>query len=129
MVLETSAAVAIVLREPGFDALEARMEQASVLLMSAVSYMEASVVLLNRRDGRGVEVFERLLRDSGTEIVEVDLPQAQVARDAHARYGKGRGHPAKLNLADCFAYALAIYRRHPLLFVGNDFIHTDVLRA
>ena len=129
MVLETSAAIAIVQREPSFEVLQNQMERASLLLMSAVSYMEASVVLHNRGNRTGLSAFERLLSYSQTEIVEVDLLQAQLARDAHARFGKGRGHPAKLNLADCFAYALAIYRRHPLLFVGNDFIHTDVLRA
>ena len=129
MILETSAAIAIVLREAGFEALQAKMEQASVLLMSAVSYMEASIVLLDRKEGRAIDTFEKLLRDSFVEIVDVDLIQAQLARDAHGLYGKGRGHRAKLNLADCFAYALAVDRRQTLLFIGNDFIHTDVLRA
>lgn len=55
--------------------------------------------------------------------------QARIAREAYRDYGKGNGHPAKLNFADCMAYAPARSEREPLLYVGQDFSHTDVQAA
>jgi ribonuclease VapC len=62
-------------------------------------------------------------------VEPVTLSQVVIARDAHRRFGRGSGHPAKLNFGDCFAYALATELDEPLLFVGQDFIHTDVRRV
>jgi ribonuclease VapC len=73
--------------------------------------------------------FNELISDLGIIIEPVTAHQATVAREAHRRFGRGSGHPAKLNFGDCFAYALATELDEPLLFVGQDFMHTDVRRV
>ena len=73
----------------------------------------------------GVRLFDDFLRDSAIEVSSVTTEDALAAREAYFRYGRGY-HPAQLNLADCFAYALAKSTREPLLFKGDDFSHTDV---
>jgi len=65
----------------------------------------------------------------GLTIEPVTLAQVEIAREAYARYGRGIGHPARLNFGDCFAYALAKQTGEPLLFVGDDFVHTDLAFA
>ncbi len=70
--------------------------------------------------------FNDLIDDLGIIIEPVSAYQARVAREAHGRYGKGIGHPARLNFGDCFAYALAKEFDEPLLFIGQDFVHTDI---
>ena len=72
--------------------------------------------------------FDELISDLGIIVEPVTAHQATTAREAHRRFGRGSGHPAKLNIGDCFAYALAKDLEEPLLFVGQDFIHTDVRR-
>jgi ribonuclease VapC len=69
--------------------------------------------------------LDRLIEVSGVKVVPVTAEQAGLAREAYRKYGKGN-HPAKLNLGDCFAYALAKARGEPLLFKGHDFRRTDV---
>ncbi|MEA5053123.1 MAG: type II toxin-antitoxin system VapC family toxin, partial [Propionicimonas sp.] len=69
---------------------------------------------------------DALLRELGVRIVAFDEGQAAIARDAYRDYGRGSGHPAQLNLGDCFGYALAVQANEPLLFVGDDFARTDV---
>ncbi len=128
MVLETSAAVAILLREPGYEPLQNRLLATGDPVMSAVSYMEASMVLVIKR-GVGMEKeLDRFLYEAGVAIVPVSVAQAKIAREAFMEFGKGR-HPARLNFGDCFSYALAKQRHQPLLFKGDDFPLTDVLRA
>jgi ribonuclease VapC len=97
-------------------------------LVSAVTYVEAVMVLTGRsaRVARGR--VDDLMRSSGLEIVAVDSNVASAAVDAFERYGKGR-HPARLNLSDCFAYGLAKSRNLPLLFKGEDFLKTDISPA
>ena len=73
---------------------------------------------------RRVDEFFKIARISIEAVTET---HAQIARDAYRDFGKGSGHPAKLNFGDCFAYALAKFRREPLLFKGNDFTHTDII--
>ena len=65
----------------------------------------------------------------GIEVVPVTDEQARIARQAYRDYGRGSGHPANLNFGDCFSYALAAERREPLLYVGDDFGHTDIRSA
>lgn len=72
------------------------------------------------------DIFEAILIQTGAGVIPVDGGQARVASDAYLRYGRGSGSPARLNYGDCFSYALAISRDEPLLFKGDDFIHTDV---
>ena len=128
MVLETSAAVAVVLREPGYEFLQNRLLVAPEPVMSAVSYAEASIVLIARR-GVGTEVeLDRFLQAANVSIVSLSVAQARMAREAFVKFGKGR-HPARLNFGDCFSYALASQTNEPLLFKGDDFTQTDVRRA
>ena len=124
MVLDTSALVAILTGEPEQVAFIADIERADTCLLSAASYVEASIVLEVRHGPGGVQALDRLLEQAGCEIVAVDAEQARIARSAFQRFGKGR-HPAGLNFGDCFAYALAVARGEPLLFKGNDFPQTD----
>ncbi len=84
-------------------------------------------------DSRGDEMaragFERFFPAGNIAIVPVTLEQAMLARQAHRQFGKGRGHPARLNYGDCFAYALAKETGEPLLFKGGDFALTDIRPA
>jgi len=94
--------------------------------LSAASYLEAAIVI----DGTQNPVLSRnldvLLEEAELTIEPVTANQARIARMAYREFGKGSGHPARLNFGDCFAYALAKDTGEPLLFVGNDFTHTDV---
>ena len=128
MVVETSVAVAIVLREDGWEFLLQRILAANRALMSAVSYREASMVLIVKRDTGAEKELDRMLYQARIAIVLVSVTQAKIAREAFLAFGKGR-HKARLNFGDCFSYALAKQKNEPLLFKGEDFSETDVLRA
>jgi ribonuclease VapC len=90
-----------------------------------VSRVELSFVIEGRKGETGRADVELMLRDGGFDIVSVTPQQAEIAVDAFHRFGRGR-HQARLNIGDCFAYALATATGHPLLFKGDDFIHTDI---
>ena len=89
----------------------------------------AAAVIDGSRDPVASRQFDDLLREAGVTIEPVTQVQARIARDAYRDFGKGSGHPAKLNFSDCFAYALARAMGEPLLFKGGDFSHTDVASA
>ena len=128
MVIDTSAIVAVMLEEDGFEELTLKMGEAETREISAVSCMEASMVLISKR-GEGIEsVLDTMLAEGEIAIVSANVGQAQIARKAFRDFGKGR-HPAGLNFGDCFSYALAKQRGEALLFKGNDFSQTDVLVA
>jgi ribonuclease VapC len=96
--------------------------------LSAANHLEASIVLLTRRDP-GIELeLDRLIYQLGITIVPVSATHVLIARQAFLDFGKGR-HPARLNFGDCFAYALAKSRSEALLFKGEDFSKTDILMA
>jgi ribonuclease VapC len=97
-------------------------------LVSAATLVETSIVIESRYGPEGVRDLDLLLAAAGAEVIAVDADQAEVARRAFSRFGKGR-HPAALNFGDCFSYVLAVTRAEPLLFKGADFIHTDVARV
>ena len=97
MVLETSAAVAIILRENGYESLLKRLLVASKPAISAVSYMEASMVLIGKRGVGAEKELDRFLYEARVEIVPLSVTQAKIAREAFVSFGKGR-HPAGLNL-------------------------------
>ena len=128
MVIETSAMVAIQLEEPGFEAYLSLIANATKCSMSACSLYEASVVVAGKRGPAAAEELQSLVTDLMIEVVSFDAQQAAIARDAYLRFGKGY-HRAGLNLADCMAYALAKHLGEPLLFKGNDFPQTDIVRA
>jgi ribonuclease VapC len=128
MVVDTSALVAILLRERDTDRFSGRLEETPLRLMSAVTRVELSLVIEGRYGGPGRADLERLLRDTHIEIAAVTPQHADLAIEAFRRFGKGR-HRAGLNVGDCFAYALAKATDLPLLFKGNDFVHTDINAA
>lgn len=97
--------------------------------MSAASYLETAIVLDSRRDVVLSRRLDELLVDLAIRIEPVTAAQAMVAREAYRDFGKGSGHPAGLNFGDCLTYGLAKDRREPLLFKGNDFVHTDIESA
>ena len=128
MVIDTSAIVAIALNEPDAAELEVRIADDPVRLISAATVLEATIVLETRLGDAGGREFDLWLLKIGAEIVPVDAEQADVARRAWRRFGKGR-HAAALNYGDCFSYALALTRGEPLLFKGEDFAMTDDSRS
>ena len=128
MVIDTSALVAILLREPGADRFERCIADAPVRLISAVNRVELSLVIEGRKGDRGRADLEALLLEAGIEVVAVTPQQSELAIEAFRRFGRGR-HRAGLNIGDCFAYALARATDHPLLFKGDDFAPTDVKPA
>jgi ribonuclease VapC len=128
MVVDTSALIAILLREPDAGLFAYAIEEAPVRLLSAVTRVELSFVIEGRKGEAGRADAESLLRDGGFDVVTVTMQQAEIAIDAFRRFGKGR-HRAGLNIGDCFSYALAVATGHPLLFKGDDFVHTDVKQA
>jgi ribonuclease VapC len=127
MVIDTSAILAIFLDEPDAADLERRIAEDPVRLISAATLVEAAIVIEARLGDPGGREFDLWLHRLGAETVPVDADQAETARRAWRRYGKGR-HPAGLNYGDCFAYALAATRGEALLFKGNDFGRTDLGR-
>jgi ribonuclease VapC len=130
MIVETSALIAIIRREPDarvyLDALEQSGERAR---LSAAGYVEAAIVTDGSRDAVLSRRLDEFLAEAAIVIEPVTERQARIAREAYRDFGKGSGHPAQLNFGDCFAYALAKDRGEPLLFKGTDFAHTDVRRA
>jgi ribonuclease VapC len=129
MIVDTSALLAIALREAEFDLFYVLLLRAKRRRMSAASYVEAAEVYLRRMSSiDGVGLLNRDLARLRIEIVPVTAEQAYTAVEARRVYGKGR-HRADLNYGDSFSYALAKTLDEPLLFKGNDFIHTDVKKA
>ena len=125
MVIDTSALLAVLLQEPDAARVADAIEAGSPRLLSAATLLEASIVIESRKGEAGGRELDLLVYRGGIEIVPVDQGQAETARAAWRRFGKGR-HPAALNYGDCFAYALAKSRRLPLLFRGDYFSRTDV---
>ena len=126
MAADASALMAIALKEPEAEEFRRIMRDDGQVLVSAATLVELYIVAM----GRGDAVYARaqaLIRDLPITVVPLDAEQAEIARRAYERYGKGRGHPAQLNFGDTFAYALASSRGLPLLYKGNDFVHTDIL--
>lgn len=126
MVIDTSAVAAILFDEPEAADLERLIADDPVRLMSAGTWIEATIVVEARLGDAGGREFDLWLQRAQIEIVPVDVEQADTARRAWRRFGKGRRHPAGLNYGDGFAYALAITRDDALLFKGDDFDRTDV---
>ncbi len=101
-------------------------------LTSPIAVFEAVLAVTRAHAGdreRARHLLSNLLDSARVAIASIDAQAAVLALEAHARYGKGTGHPARLNMGDCFAYALAQERGEPLLFKGEDFARTDVRRA
>ena len=125
LIVDTSAAVAVLLGEPGSGEIAVYMENALSRLMPAAIRVELGIVIEARLWPAGQDVVDRFLRDAKIDIVPVDEDMAARAVSAWRRYGKGR-HRAGLNFGDCFTYALAERTGHPVLCVGDDFAATDI---
>lgn len=126
MVVDTSVLVAILRAEDDAEKMLLALGTAQKPLMSASTYVEAGLVMSNDESPRGFERLNLLIEKVAIEIVSIGRTEAIVAIEAHQRFSRGSGHPAKLNFGDCFAYALAKSRNMPLLFKGDDFVHTDI---
>ena len=130
-VVDTSAVVAIFSMEAEGSAM-LDFVSANRILMSAGTYLEASIVLarLKLSDPHETDAWlDDFIGKSGVDIVAVTAEHARLARAAYQQYGKGTGHPAQLNFGDCFAYALAKAMDVPLLYKGDDFARTDIASA
>ena len=128
MILDSSAIVAIVLREPGHERVLERMQSATNVGIGAATLLEAGIVISSRlvEDARGR--LARLLTEGGIMVLPVTDAHFGVAMEAWLRYGRGR-HSAALNFGDCLSYAMAMVAGEPLLCVGDDFPKTDCVLA
>jgi ribonuclease VapC len=125
MVIDTSALIAILLGEPEANAIATAIARDNNRMLSAFSFLEASIVIEARKGESGGRELDLLLHHIQAEMISMNPEQAEVARKAWRDYGKGR-HPAALNIGDCCAYSLAKVSGEPLLFKGDDFSKTDI---
>jgi ribonuclease VapC len=125
MVIDTSALAAIFFGEPERQKFLAAITSASTRLVSAATVLETGIVLESRLGEAAGREFDLFLIRASLQIMPVDTEQAELARSAWRRFGKGR-HPAALNFGDCFAYALAKWTGESLLAKGTDFASTDI---
>jgi ribonuclease VapC len=129
MIVDSSAVIAILRGEPEAEAIAEAMEKAESLHMSAGTLFEASIVADRFRDPKLSARFDEIVEIPKMVIEPVTVAQARIARLVYRDYGKGSGHPANLNFGDCLSYALARDKREPLLYRGEDFVHTDLRSA
>jgi ribonuclease VapC len=129
MIVDTSALLAILRDEPDAQRFADAVEAAATRRISAANYVELGAVIDQARDPVASRRVDELLELGGVRVEAVTIEQARIAREAYRDFGKGSGHPAGLNLGDCFAYALATSLGEPLLFKGPDFSQTDVRPA
>ena len=128
MVIDTSAILAILFKEPERDRLAVAVGGAEVRLVSSVTALESAIVVLARKGPAGLRELDLLLHGASLDVVPFDAEQVALAREAYERFGKGR-HPARLNFGDCCSYALAHRSGEPLLFKGDDFARTALTPA
>jgi ribonuclease VapC len=128
MVLDSSAMVAILLREPGHEELIDRMDAAEVLIVGAPTLLEATMVLTARLGQDARPLVFAFLRRLDAEVIPFNEEHLDAAATAFIRFGRGR-HPAALNFGDCMSYAIASVAGMPLLFAGEDFGRTDIAPA
>ncbi|PWK70742.1 type II toxin-antitoxin system VapC family toxin [Aminobacter sp. AP02] len=126
MVVDTSVIVAIARGEPEALAFSKMLEQTPNKLMAVPTYLECVFVLAGIAPTKGLEFLRGLVADTLITLVPFGEQELEAAVAARMQYSRGSGHAAKLNFGDCFAYALAKTRNVPLLFKGDDFIHTDI---
>ena len=129
MIVDTSAILAIVIGEDGWERFADILIQEEAIKISAGNWIELSAVMTRRADPVIDAAFARLFRNLPFRILPVSARQAEIGHAAYREYGRGTGHSAYLNFGDCFAYALAKETGEPLLFKGDDFIHTDITPA
>ena len=128
MIVDTSALLAILFAETDAEVYARAVAEAESCRMSAVTFVEVSVVVEAQTGDAGTRQWDAFFRGAGIEIEPVTEEQAYMAREAYSNFGKGRG-PAALNFGDCFSYALAKVCGEALLFKGEDFRKTNVQAA
>ena len=126
MVIDTSALLAIAFGEPSRQKVLDALQSAGGRAMSAVSLLEAGIVLRARLGGTASALLDQLVDELVSEVVPFDEVQARLAIAAFGRFGKGMGHRAQLNFGDCAVYALAGFRGEPVLATGKGFAATDL---
>lgn len=130
MFIDTSALIAILDGEPEAADLALAIQEAQIKIISGLVRLE-TVMALTRIDRanpqRNLQAMNLFVTSAGIECVPINEEISDLAIQAFAKYGKGRGHPAQLNLSDCMSYATAKHYGQPLLFKGNDFPHTDAV--
>ncbi len=129
MIVDTSALIAILRDEEDAVVYAQAIANAHVGRISAATYVETAAVIDISRDPVASRRFDDLLREARLVVGPVTEAQARIAREAYRDFGRGSGHPARLNFGDCFAYALARAMNEPLLFKGDDFVPTDISPA
>jgi ribonuclease VapC len=129
MIVDSSAVIAILANEPEAEAFSDALQTARRVAMAAPTLVELYVVADRARDPRARSALDDLLRTIDPEVEAFTAEHAAIARQAHRNFGRGSGHPARLNLGDCFTYALAKATGEPLLYKGDDFGHTDIRSA
>lgn len=132
MFIDASAIVAILTSEPEQSALLSELDRHDELITSAISVWEAAAAVSRKSTKSATIEWRRVtefLSDGEVEIQSIDFAIVRAALRAFDRYGRRSGHPAQLNMGDCFAYAYAKKYGIPLLYVGNDFSQTDVART
>ncbi len=125
MIVDTSAIVAILLREPEADAFIDFIGVEGNCKIASPTLLETSMVLAGRHGPAMLEKLDAYLSGASIETIPFTADHAAVARQAFLRFGKGR-HPAGLNYGDCISYAVAKLEAVPLLFKGGDFGQTDI---
>lgn len=132
MFVDASAIVAILTREAEADELIERLGDARSPITSPIAMFEAVLGICRKRHssvGAATQDVADFLDAAQISVMPITINEAETALDAFARYGKGKGHPAQLNLGDCFAYAVAKNLSRPLLFKGSDFDKTDITKG
>jgi ribonuclease VapC len=130
--VDASAIVAILTREPESDAFVDALESSPGGITSPIAVFEAALGVCRKRHAsvrEGLGDVSEFLGIAGIAVVSITERETETALDAFSRYGKGRGHPAQLNLGDCFSYAMSANHGARILFKGDDFVHTDLESA
>ena len=128
MILDTSAVIAVLCREPGWEELLRKIEGAATLGIGAPTVGEANIVATSKRGAEGPARVARFLEEARAVVVPFGADHLTYFNDVFRRFGKGR-HPAALNIGDCFTYAVAKGAGMPVLCVGDDFPQTDLALA
>jgi len=128
MIVDSSALVAILAREPERERFIEAIVASTECSVAAPTMLETSIVL-GKFGPQVAAALRELIREAKITIVSFDEEHLAAAEDAYRRFGRGTGHVAQLNFGDCFSYAASVVSGRPLLFKGDDFVHTDVLAA
>ena len=129
MIVDSSAVVAILRAEADAARYAEAIAAAHIRRISAANWLESAIVLSDPADPVTGRRFDEFVREAELRVEPVTARQAEIARNAYRDFGRGSGHPARLNFGDCFAYALAADTGEPILFRGADFGRTDLQSA